>query len=70
MSDCVAQQRVLAEIDPVALVDLASALIRIPSFRTEETPVARFLAQFFSMSRMRSSPRRRSRSCATGGRSR
>jgi len=47
MSDRVAQQRVLAEIDPVALVDLASALIRIPSFKTEETPVARFLAQFF-----------------------
>ena len=47
MSDCVAQQRVLAEIDPVALVDLASALIRIPSFKTEETPVARLLAQFF-----------------------
>ena len=33
MSDRVAQQRVLAEIDPVALVDLASALIRIPSFQ-------------------------------------
>ena len=47
MSDRVAQQRVLAEIDPVVLVDLASALIRIPSFKTEETPVARFLDGFF-----------------------
>ena len=34
MSDPVAQQRVLAEVDPAALVDLASALIRIPSFCT------------------------------------
>src|SRR5437868_5311657 len=39
---------VLSNIDSRELIDLASALIRIPSFKTEETPVARFLADFFS----------------------
>ena len=38
---------VLAHVDERELVDLASALIRIPSFKTEETPVARFLDAFF-----------------------
>lgn len=38
---------VLGHVDVRELVDLASALIRIPSFKTEETPVARFLAAFF-----------------------
>jgi len=38
---------VLAHVDRRELVDLASALIRIPSFKTEETQVARFLDQFF-----------------------
>ena len=38
---------VLGHIDPRELVDLASALIRIPSFKTEETPVALFLAELF-----------------------
>src|SRR5947208_12757577 len=38
---------VLKHVDAGELVDLAGALIRIPSFKTEETPVARFLAQFF-----------------------
>src|SRR5215475_8173189 len=38
---------VLAHVDPRDLVDLASALIRIPSFKTEETAVARFLDEFF-----------------------
>lgn len=42
-----AQQRVLAEVDTAGIVDLASALIRIPSFKPDETPVARFLAGFF-----------------------
>jgi len=43
-----AQMRaVLASVDPAELVDLASALIRIPSFKTEETEVARFLDGFF-----------------------
>jgi hypothetical protein len=36
-----APQRVLAEVKSTDLVDLAGALIRIPSFKTEETPVAR-----------------------------
>src|SRR5437879_7869366 len=38
---------VLAHIDARELVDLASALIRIPSFKTEETQVALFLDEFF-----------------------
>ncbi|HET7344084.1 MAG TPA: M20/M25/M40 family metallo-hydrolase [Methylomirabilota bacterium] len=38
---------VLAQVDRGELIDLASALIRIPSFKTEETPVARFLADWF-----------------------
>ena len=38
---------VLDQVDQRALIDLASALIRIPSFKTEETAVARFLDEFF-----------------------
>src|SRR2546422_10107562 len=38
---------VLARVDPRELIDLASALIRIRSFKTEETPVALFLDGFF-----------------------
>jgi acetylornithine deacetylase len=38
---------VLARVDPRELIELASALIRIPSFKTEETPVALFLEDFF-----------------------
>jgi acetylornithine deacetylase len=41
------QQQVLAHVDQAAMIVLASALIRIPSFKTEETPAARFLADFF-----------------------
>ena len=41
------QQQVLAHVDQDAMIELASALVRIPSFKTEETPVARFLADFF-----------------------
>src|SRR6267143_1780772 len=40
-------QAVLAHVDRQELIDLASALIRIPSFKTEETPVALFLEKFF-----------------------
>lgn len=40
-------QQIFAHVDQAAMVELASALIRIPSFKTEETPVARFLADFF-----------------------
>jgi acetylornithine deacetylase len=38
---------VLEQVHAQDLVDLASALIRIPSFKTEETPVALFLEAFF-----------------------
>jgi len=38
---------VLKHVDAGELVDLASDLIRIPSFKTEETAVARFLEAFF-----------------------
>ncbi len=38
---------VLAHVDPRELIELASDLIRIPSFKTEETPVARFLEKLF-----------------------
>jgi acetylornithine deacetylase len=38
---------VLARIDSRELVELASDLVRIPSFKTEERAVARFLADFF-----------------------
>jgi acetylornithine deacetylase len=38
---------VLEKVDRHELVDLASALIRIPSFKTEETPIALFLEDFF-----------------------
>jgi acetylornithine deacetylase len=40
---------VLARVDRRELIDLASALIRIPSFKTEETAVARFLEEFFRL---------------------
>ncbi len=46
MDDAVAG-RVLAGIRTPEVVDLASALVRIPSFCPDETPVARFLADFF-----------------------
>jgi len=38
---------VLDQVDAKELIELASALIRIPSFKTEETPVALFLEGFF-----------------------
>jgi acetylornithine deacetylase len=37
----------LAHVDRQELIDLASALIRIPSFKPDETAVARFLDAFF-----------------------
>src|SRR6185503_12444516 len=46
-ADATGAQAVLEHIDAGELVDLASALIRIPSFKTEETPVALFLEAFF-----------------------
>src|SRR6266481_1201934 len=38
---------VLAHVDARGLIELASDLIRIPSFKTEETQVALFLEKFF-----------------------
>jgi acetylornithine deacetylase len=45
--DTTVADRVLAGVDRDALVDLASQLVRIPSFCPDETPVARFLADYF-----------------------
>src|SRR6266545_8379235 len=45
--DHLIQQQVLAQVDRTALIELASDLIRMPSFKTEETPVALYLADFF-----------------------
>ncbi len=42
-----AVDRVLGQVDRAAIVDLASDLVRIPSFKPDETPVARYLADFF-----------------------
>ena len=39
--------RVLSQVDEKEIVDLASRLIAIPSFKTQETPVANLLADFF-----------------------
>ena len=41
------QARVIDQVDEKAIVGLASELIKIPSFKLEETPVASFLADFF-----------------------
>ncbi len=41
-------QRVVDAISPEAVVELASDLIRIPSFKTEETPLARWLEGYFT----------------------
>ena len=41
------QQLLIRQVDQRALVDLASELIKIPSFKTEETAVARWLADYF-----------------------
>ncbi len=41
------QIKVIDQIDEKAIVELASELIKIPSFKLEETPVATFLADFF-----------------------
>jgi hypothetical protein len=41
-----AKDRILAALVPDEIVDLATALVRIPSYTTDETPVARFLDDF------------------------
>ncbi len=40
--------KILDNIDPDEMLNLAQDLIRIPSFKTEETEVARFLADYLS----------------------
>jgi acetylornithine deacetylase/succinyl-diaminopimelate desuccinylase-like protein len=42
-----AKDRILAALVPDEIVDLAKALVRIPSYTTDETPVARFLDELF-----------------------
>ncbi|MCH9037411.1 MAG: hypothetical protein IH860_08880, partial [Chloroflexi bacterium] len=46
MEDAV-NTRVLQQIKENEIVDFAKELIKIPSFKTEETPVAHMLADFF-----------------------
>ena len=41
-------QQVLAAIDAEEMVRLALELVRIPSYKTEETEVARFLSSYLS----------------------
>ncbi len=41
------QAKVIDQVDEKEIVGLASELIKIPSFKPEETPVATFLADFF-----------------------
>ena len=40
--------RILERVDEKAIVSLASDLIKIPSFKPDETPVADYLAAFFN----------------------
>lgn len=42
------RQRVLDQIDPAAIVALASDLVRIPSFKGEESDLARWAAAYFA----------------------
>ncbi|MFQ5933972.1 MAG: M20 family metallopeptidase, partial [Dehalococcoidia bacterium] len=46
--DQVSKDRVLRQIKEEQAVNLCSSLLRIPSFKTEESKVARFLAGYFS----------------------
>ena len=41
------KDRVLKQIKEEQAVDLCKNLVRIPSFKTEEAKVARYLANFF-----------------------
>ena len=41
------QAKVIDQVDEKAIVGLASELIKIPSFKLEETPVATFLSDYF-----------------------
>ena len=55
------KDQVLAHVDRAAMLDLAKRLISIPSFKPNETPVARFLDDYFRERATRSSFRRLSR---------
>ena len=39
-------QTLLDSVDTAAMLDLAQEMVRIPSFKTEESNLARFLAEF------------------------
>jgi acetylornithine deacetylase/succinyl-diaminopimelate desuccinylase-like protein len=41
------KERILKEIEGDDVLDLAKALVRIPSYTTDETPVARYLHEVF-----------------------
>ena len=41
-------QDVIDTFDKNAMVELAKDMVRIPSFKEEETPMAHFLADYFS----------------------
>jgi acetylornithine deacetylase len=47
VGDTMPGDRILARVDRSAIVELASELVRIPSFCPDETPVAHFLADYF-----------------------
>ncbi len=47
MVDQAVKDRVLGQVKAGQAVNLCSSLLKIPSFKTEETKVARFLANFF-----------------------
>ncbi len=40
------KQRILARIDPAEVIDFAKELVKIPSYTTDETPVAEYLHRF------------------------
>ena len=40
-------ESILSQVDETAIVELASDLVRIPSFKPDETGVAKFLEGFF-----------------------
>jgi acetylornithine deacetylase len=41
-------EHILSNLQTDAMLSLAQELIKIPSFKTEETPVARYLGEFFT----------------------
>ncbi len=47
MLDQALRDKVLAQVNRQELIDLASQLVAIPSFKTQETPIAEFLAPWF-----------------------